>query len=425
MRIWSWRDGSEQERSVEPAQLLTMARAKGPIAAWIAGLIAFLAATNLYVNPTDDRQQYADGYRDSFSYITMAEAAPGLPDSLVPFHHAQRLAIPYTIGLAHDATEVGLHALFLLTVIGFGLGAVLLLVRTLSRIGSPWPHVVVAAAILAMNPWTFRPYLAYAELVDDVGFVCGLAIIVHALVTGRVGLLLVGQVVASAGRQTGLLLLPMIAVALWRAEPWCQIQPARRWLAAVGTTAIATTIYVMTSRLATEFGQTNINVDHFVGLIAWMQSSFSAHQLGAFIVAAAEAPFVPLVVLGVGSLMLRRRPSMLAASLLLGAGCIWAQPILAGPGITGGNIQRLMTLGLLPVVVAMAMLLQVADPLGEKLRQAAPIVATLLALASMHHHYVGEWIPFFETNRLSIALFAVGAVTSAGLLTASIRPKLE
>jgi hypothetical protein len=108
-------------------------------------------------------------------------------------------------------------------------------------------------------------------------------------------------------------------------------------------------------------------------------------------------------------------------SFLLGALGIWAQPLLAGPEITGGNIQRLVTLGLVPALLAMATLLRETDPTGARVERAAAAIAVLLALGSMHHHYVGTWLPFFETNRVSIGLFLLGTISTVVVIGAALR----
>jgi hypothetical protein len=45
----------------------------------------------------------------------------------------------------------------------------------------------------------------------------------------------------------------------------------------------------------------------------------------------------------------------------------------------------------------------------------------LLALASLHHHFVAGWLPFFRTNALSIGLFAAGNLISAALIANGFR----
>src|SRR4051812_11822198 len=87
-------------------------RLAGPLLA----CLLFLGATNHYANPVDNRREYVEGVNDSFSYLAMADAAPHLPVDRLPFHHAQRLVIPYLVGLIHDATGLSIHGLFFATV---------------------------------------------------------------------------------------------------------------------------------------------------------------------------------------------------------------------------------------------------------------------------------------------------------------------
>lgn len=388
----------------------------------VVAVVVFLATTNLYSNPVDDRAVYVSGFDDSFSYLSIAEAAPLLPDTVVRFHHAQRLAIPYAIGLAHDATGIGIHTLFLTVACVLGIGILMTLVMTLADLGVPAPVQILLLAIFGLNPWTYRPYLAFPELVDDLGFVFGLAVLVRGLTAGRPALVIGGQVVASLSRQTGLLLIPMVLLWLWQENDVRQsVSSRRRIFSGAAAASVAIVIYLATSSLAAGFGTSNVNGEHLVGVWRWAQSSFDARALAKFLVAAAE-PIAILAILFIAFVFLARRsPPRKVWILIVGAGFIWAQPLLAGPEITGGNIQRLITLGLVPMVIAVAIILRDVRAFSSPSKATAGICAMSLLLASLHHHYVSTAIPYSDDNRASIAFFAVAVFVLAGVTVVEAR----
>jgi hypothetical protein len=51
---------------------------------------------------------------DIQSYMSIARSAPALPGEPLPFHHAQRLAIPYAIGLVTKAVPLSHQVWFTL-----------------------------------------------------------------------------------------------------------------------------------------------------------------------------------------------------------------------------------------------------------------------------------------------------------------------
>jgi hypothetical protein len=387
--------------------------------AWLTGLAGFLLATNLYVNPVDDRALYLSGFDDSFSYMAIADAAPTLPDTAIRFHHAQRLAVPYAIGLAHDLTGVGLHTLFFVTALALAVCIIVCLQRALAALEVPLPASVLALGIFALNPWTFRPYVAFPELVDDLGFVAGLAVMLLALVRRRPWLLVAGQAVASSSRQTGLMLLPMVLLWIWLDEGWRQLPRGRRVTAALSTVALAILIYIVTGMLAAEFGTANTIGDHLIGIADWARTSFSAKAFVKFLIAAAEPPLMLLTLIGAFLLVLKRRPTMVLL-LLFGSASVWAQPLLAGPEITGGNIQRLITIGLAPLVLATGIAMRDAGGFAA-FRGLLSFCLVAVCLGSLHHHYVSPAIPYSDTNRMSILFFGFAVLVIGGAAVVEAR----
>ena len=152
---------------------------------------------------------------DMYWYYLIADTAPCLPQpqQTVPFQISQRLAFPYLVGLIHMAVPIPLHWLFQMGAILAVLGSLLLVASILTSQSLHPRQVVVVLAIVAFNPWTVRPYLT-DPATTRLTFMLGLALVLRGLFAARTGMVLLGQLVASLSRQTGLLLLPLIAVWL-------------------------------------------------------------------------------------------------------------------------------------------------------------------------------------------------------------------
>jgi hypothetical protein len=393
---------------------------KRPTLAWCTGLALFVAATNRYADPVRDYALYHDGMGDAFSYMAIAEAASGMPTMAMPFHHAQRIAVPYLIGLVHDVIPLPLHWLFLMTVAALAVGILFLIAQTLEDLSLEPGQAGLILAALALNPWVFRSYIAYPEMVNDLGFVFGLSVLLRGLVQRSVWLVIVGQLVASASRQTGLLLVPMVVLWLWGdRQLWGQIRRRRRVVVACAVASIAVIAYLVTARIAGGFAATNKNLDHVLAGYQWMRTQFDARALIKFLLMAAESPFVTacLILAFVGRR--NEESSSLVSILVFGSLCIWTQPLLAGPGLTGGSIQRLMTVGLLPLLLAAAVAVRDAKAFGDLAAAArSRWVVGLLGIASLHQAYVSEWFPMVGHHTIHMALYSAATIAAVSVIAA-------
>ena len=390
---------------------------------WSLGLCLAVVATNRY-DAAPLTREFVPG--DAYAYFTIAQSAPALPNEPILFHHGQRLALPYLLGLIHLGTSVPLHRLFQLSVVLLALAALLLLAGLLERLSIHRRQAALILTLVAFNPWAFRPYLTYPEMVNDLGFVFGLAIVLRGLFLGHGRAVLLGQLVASLSRQTGLLLLPLVAVWLWRDRGvWGQVA-ARTRVAIIGAAAVAAAVvYVATARLAALFSGPDENLEHLLGMWDWLLSGFDARVLVGFLIRALMLPLIPLALfIATRGLPRRHGPGSAAVPLLLfGTVCIWSQPWLAGPDVTGGNAQRLMALGLLPFCLALAITCRDRNVFtGATGRGRLCVIGLLVALGSVHHLYVlaadpAVWhkIVFGVSYALACAgCFAVAALEARG-----------
>lgn len=374
---------------------------------WALGLCLAVAVTNRYEGPPHPGSIPGDAY----AYFTLAQSAPALPQEDLLFHHAQRIALPYLLGAIHSVVPVPLHRLFQISVVLIEVALLLILAAMLKALSVRHRQAVLVLAILALNPWAFRPYLTFPEMINDLGFMLGLAIMLHGLLARHSAAVLLGQLVASLCRQTGLLLVPLVVVWMWRdRKNWGRIPASRRLALCLATGILAAGVYAATAALAARFASTNENAEHLVGMWSWLTTQFDAFVLAAFLV---RAMISPLILLACFLAIAGRRKNTGTGSeflpiLLFGSMCTWAQPLLAGPAITGGNAPRLVTIGLLPICVALAIALRDAGLFTEASGPRRFLgIGALLALGSLHHWYVFAAAPSLGQKVLFGAAYAL------------------
>ena len=73
------------------------------------------------------------------------------------------------------------------------------------------------------------------------------------------------------------------------------------------------------------------------------------------------------------------------------------------------------TLGMVPFLVATALVLRDGGAMGDT-RHGLTVTVVLLALASLHHHFVSAALPWMGSNRASIGLFALATVVVSAIV---------
>jgi hypothetical protein len=388
-----------------------------PLIWWAIGLCVLVAATNRY-----EGAPRADAVpSDAWEYFRLAEAAPTLAHEPLAYHHVQRLAIPYLLGLLHDVSGMPLHALFLAAVLLFALSILVVLAVTLRRLGVDDRQAAVVLAIVALNPWAFRLYLTFPEMIPDLGFVLGVALLLRGLVTGTSGVVLAGQAIASLSRQTALALVPVVLLWIWRDR--VRSNRLGRSGLGLGTAAIAVGLYAGTAWLAAGVSTENTTLQHVTGLFTWARTQFDGPTLLAFALRGVLPALAALACLL--ALAGTRRHTGLASDvvplLVLAAVCIGVQPVLGGPELTAGNGPRLLVLGLPPLALALGIVLRDARVFSGAAGWARlRYVVLLLVVGSLHHWYVLAAEPGLRHKVFFGAAYA-GAAAGCYLLLARER----
>lgn len=353
-------------------------------------------------------QGLALGGDDAVSYEQIALAAPAFPVATLPFHHAQRIAGPYLIGLSAIASGLDVRILFRVATGACLLLSIMFLGAALSRLGvADWEFAFCMS--LFVTNFTLRFYLVVPGMLPDALFICGLALAIYGLAAANLAIVLAGVAAAAAGRQTALLMIPGLVVWMALGEGWVQRPAASKafGIVAVGSAVIA--VYLASAFVATVFGSSSENIVHVTGLVDWLRSPlFSVEGLGIFF-GTAIAPLMLLVTVIVAALRGsggQGHPIELFACFSMAAAIV-IQPLLGGPEITNANVVRLAALGIAPLVVAAALVLRAGHPEGRWAYR-GPLVVGALVAASFHYNYttVGPETKFqFAVLQLAVAFF--------------------
>lgn len=353
-------------------------------------LSCFLVVTNRWL--TWDESMSLFHADDLLSYLPIANAAPSLPVSPLSHHHAQRFLIHYFVGSMSAWTGVSLPVVYRLVWALLTLSLAFLLGHTFTRASrGRTPLFEMSWALLFMNPYFVRYYMAVPGLLQDVVFLLGTAIVLWALFERRVVALFCGLVLTGLGRQTVVMLLPGLAVWMLFAPAWRKAaMSARLARFAVALAAIVGT-YFATDLLSASFSKHSVNLEHVTGIFSWLRSSevsaltLAEHFLRVVI------PYVPLAALlvGLGSRIRPRRtlvcPELVSCFMFCAA--IAVQPFLAGPDITGKNASRLSAMGLVFAAAAVLIVFAKVTPASdERARKPWSLLVVLCAVFGSFHH---------------------------------------
>jgi hypothetical protein len=390
-----------------------------PIVTWTLALCLFVLATNRYEAAPGPESMPSDAYE----YFVMAQSAPGVPQSPLLFHHAQRIGVPFLIGTLHGATGIPLHILFLAGIVLLELVILLLAGLSLAALSVQPAQIAIVIGMLALNPWAFRFYLTFPEMIPDVAFVAGVALMLWGLITRRALPIIAGQTVASVSRQTALLVVPVVIIWLWRRDnDWKHVLPYKRMALCISTTAVAVAIYLVTAQVAARISTADTNLEHLIGVVPWVATQFSLTALLTFLIRTAMSLAIPLAMLAAALRSSRESDGPVAIPALLAATVFIAvQPLLAGPEVTGGNGPRLVTLGLLPLAMAAGVALHRARAFDAARLSRLGGMVGFLTLASLHHWFVLAAVPTTSTRVFFGAAYAAACVGCFSLASLEAR----
>ncbi|MBK9292949.1 MAG: hypothetical protein IPM57_00635 [Oligoflexia bacterium] len=352
---------------------------------------------------------------DSVSYLEIAKNAPLLPTSIdvcighpeisecsavkIPHHHAQRFIGPWLIGMFAKALGIAAEHMFLVMSILIILLSAYLLFKMLQQQKISLDANIFITSLYILSPYVGRFYLAVPTYLPDLLFLLGSLIIVKGLIEENFYQITLGSLIASAGRQTAVMWVPALVYYFWkqRNKKAARVYGVINLLILVG-------MYKFTSFEAEKMNAVSINTKVMMGGMHWLLSiinlegnhfqelaiplnPMSSSQntlmgLGGFIL---RAIFPFLLLMGLIKFKIKDF-NVKTKALILSFLAIIAQPLLAGPLITGSTVGRLTALAL-PSAIGIMALSQTPQLLKNifKDKKLVYLMWIFLFISSYHH----------------------------------------
>jgi hypothetical protein len=395
----------------------------GKLAAATLALLAFLAATNRYVSTYES--VHVLHFSDSLSYRAMANAAPGLLHRRIPEWHAERVAVNWVIGSVTKLLGVPLTVTYFVAVAIVVLTVCMLLADLLLRLGVSSRAGFVCLALFILNPFSLRSDLLSPADVDDLVLVLGVTIAVRGLVLRSPGAVLGGLVLGTVARQTAVPAAVVAAAVVMIDPAWRERMAARRISFATALLLLPAACYLVIRIIAGPFSGPSPSL-HTMTLLGAPRSlhALVQHFARCFIVMLGAAALLAV------SLWVRRggrsapggahrltvdAAAGIYASLGIAAAII-VQPMVLNPTWASYNESRLTSLGLVPLVVALAISLAELERVrgGPISARTTGVLVGLLALGSFHRVYT--WLRLTNPSQTVVLQIGIALALAAVML---------
>jgi hypothetical protein len=381
-------------------------------------LWVFIALTNSHIAPDDILTKISA--LDTTIYLDIAKAAPGLPSagSNLVYHGAQRILFPYLLGLLAKLTgispwiwfQIAVHICTLLTAAIFW--------RTLLRLTKNQDLILLLMAILICHPFIFRLQMTFSGFVNDAIFNLGMAIFCYGFLIGSNGIRSAGIFIMIPAKQTIFIILPVMAVAELIFSEKSRFKAMTYW----GLLMIGTSVYYyLIDLIISPFSTQNTTKGMALGLWIWLKDANSWKSFIQFFIFLGRAglgllPALAILAAIVSSASMRK-PSKREYFLGLLFLASIAQPFISGPATTDASVQRLISLGLLPLLIFLM-------PSLSSIKFRSPFYGWPIIISSIlgsTHHLFSRVGPDLTLRYLFLAL----NVLSALILGATVYRSLD
>jgi hypothetical protein len=375
-----------------------------------AGMVLLLWLSNQHFSFASPYTNEVAG--DTRGYFWIATDAPELVSKKVPQHRAQRFAVPATIGVAARWLGVQEETGFYLTVLVISFAIIYRWQRLIQWCGYSGTTAIAITAMLIFNPYAFRYCFAFPGMVGDLVFIWSLLHVLDSLLKGQGIFLIFWTLIMALARQTAIVCLPAIVLGVLFLPSWNKPQRTRI-LYALSLVAVTGMVYQFTRSIAAPFSIPTSSWHFLREGMMWYLLRFEWDVFVVFFLRFVITFWIPLVLLlgciAFGAKVSRSRSAKIQEGLLwlLIAG-ICAQPILFGPEITGGNIQRLCVFSLPAALLVLAPRLERApcSQTGSVLRTGGLLL--VLWVSSLHHLY-SFWGPQIDAAAYFVGLHLVSS----------------
>jgi len=356
-----------------------------------------LALTNEYLNIHD---LSSIGFTDSKSYLKIIEAAPSFYNGPIAPQQGYRFIIPYSIGTLLFLTNINDYILLIFLMIILQLWIIYYFNKIILYISPKKNFSLIMISALIFNAYNFRPGLINPYMINDWIFMFGMLLIAAYILINKKKYFYIGLILCAITRQTSLLLnfffLFVIGYNFFFKK---KIKTDIYLYGLLINILIFAFLSFISSYLHTSFS-IEMYKNHMLGIfkidytfsevIIWILQFINTHFFITILLI--------LLIINIGIYKKLLNFKILSVGIL--GLTIWIQPILGGPIIAGGNIERLTIISL-PIILIF--FLQIFKDLEVNLKYTIPIIL-LLFISSMHHNYTFFLNYFFDYKNFHFAL---------------------
>jgi hypothetical protein len=322
------------------------------------------------------------GYSDSISYLCFLSYQCG--DFQEILHHTQRWPSHLIVQLSSKLFTLDVIFTYRLFIVLL----MLLMIKIIQLIPVSVISKISIFSFIIFNPYTFRLYFAIPTTISDCLVLIGFLVFVVGILNNNLYHLLIGVFISVIFKQTGLILIPILFILLYfkhisfKTFKWSML-----------IIILSSLFIIISTKIFFNAIEENAN-SNFIELTTGI--SLSKNLITFFLYDSEKSFFLSnffqryiLSLLTLSPLLLINSKYKNIYLFIFFFFCIQAQPIIAGPLNTGGNIQRLILVGI-PFLIPIF--------LNSRLSNKKMIFfIALLILSSFHHNF--SIINLFQYSR--------------------------
>ncbi|HYI98119.1 MAG TPA: hypothetical protein VEX36_00345 [Thermoleophilaceae bacterium] len=361
----------------------------------VVALLAAVAVTNRWMSWTAGF--FHVHANDERAYLTIARAFPGVPDERIADQHAQRWTVHWAVGGLADLFGTSPETVYRCAAIGLAIAVVVVLAAVLIRTGVSFAAAALALGAFVLSPYVFRYYMLAPGYLADLVFELGLVVVLLGMVRRSLPLVLVGLIVGVLGRQTMVVVAPVVGLWIALAPEWRGADRRRAVLPALAALVLPVAVYMVVKGVAADFSRPGFPFSRLTILDTVLALPGTAADL------LSHVSHVGIALLVIGALLLatllsvspRELPSLFWGSLAIAAAIV-AQVLALNPDpiandFSSTNQPRLTAIALPALAVAFAVARRTLEQSSAAVRhntaQLAIVGLPLLLVATLNHSY--------------------------------------
>ena len=362
-------------------------------------LAVFFAVSNRWFDWNSGLQYLLGQDVPDYHRIAMSGPLLQLDGTIMAYHKLQRFFSSWLVGTSAAITGTSVETTFYLFCLATSIMVLLVWHRIIRIFMLPVPAYLLCMGLLVLNNYFFRYHAIVPGMYHGIFFLFGLSVFFLGLIKRNHLLIGAGLVTGILGRQTMLLVIPVMWIWLL-ADPSTATDKKRTLFLTAMQTAIVFLIYHLLGSFAERHGSKPSIQVHVTGICDWYSTNIGTLGLYKITHILAEQVFralLPVLIPMLAVLVLtiknfkNIRPSALQHLLLwLTAAMIAAQPVLAGPEVTEQSGSRLGSFGLVPAIISLCMAIRDSGALKDARASSSWFyvpASFALGLYSLHHKY--------------------------------------